>query len=259
MVVERDLWGETFVEETIPHFVCPRCTQGRLTLIKDTLKLVQPQYSLDAHGHDAWEPEWITERFLMNLKCSLPKCGEVVCVTGDTITEDSYTKGGEPTWVTILRPKTMFPAPPIISIPKDTPSAIREAISSSFSMFWVERGASASRLRTSVERLMDHFGVVKTRIAKNPKKPNKPGKRVPYDLSIRIAKFSAATKNEVQDKTLHALRVVGNLGTHGSALTPDALLDAFTIYEDALAELIGKRTKTIAKLVKKITITGGRY
>jgi hypothetical protein len=42
-------------------------------------------------------------------------------------------------------------------------------------------------------------------------------------------------------------------------LTRDALLDAYTVYEDALDELIGKRREKIAGLVRKITKTKGRY
>jgi hypothetical protein len=81
---------------------------------------------------------------------------------------------------------------------------------------------------------------------------------VPLGLSARIDKFAAATKSSVPAKTLHALRIVGNLGTHRT-VTRDALLDAFTVYEDALADLIGQRSKKIADLVKKITTTRGKY
>jgi hypothetical protein len=69
-------------------------------------------------------------------------------------------------WEPILRPRTMFPAPPIISIPDATPEPVVTAPKSSFGLFWMDLGAAASHLRTSVERLLDHFGVVKTRIIK---------------------------------------------------------------------------------------------
>ena len=155
-----------------------------------------------------------------------------------------------------LRPRVMFPAPPIIFVPEEAPDEVREAMQASFALFWSDLGASATRLRTSVERLLDHFGVAKTWLVK---KPAKPGKRVPYDLSARINRFVSATTTAISGGTLHALRVVGNVGTHSNSLTRDALLDAYTLYEDALAELIGERSKKLAKLVKKIKSTKGRY
>jgi hypothetical protein len=239
--------------------MCPKCKQGRLTIIEDSLKTEEPSYSSNARAHDAWEADWITERFSVRLQCGLPKCGEIVCILGDTVTEELLDDEVGWTYGSVLRPRAMFPAPPIMVLPNDTPSLVEEAIESSFALFWMDLGASASRLRTSVERLMDHYRIVKTRIAKNRKKPKAAGKRVPYDLSVRIDKFVAAIKPSVPAKTLHALRLVGNLGTHGSKLTRDALLDAYTVYEDALDELIGKRREKIAGLVRKITKTKGRY
>jgi hypothetical protein len=63
----------------------------------------------------------------------------------------------------------------------------------------------------------------------------------------------------VHAETLHALRVIGNLGTHHRAPSHAAVLDAYTIYEHALAELLGQKKKEIAALAKKIIKTKGKY
>jgi hypothetical protein len=257
MAIERELWAEEFADDSIPHFVCPRCNRGRLTLMKGSLRKDEPTWSQDAHSHDAWDPEWITQRFSLHAQCGMPKCGEVVCISGKTRSEIVQEGDDGLTVDDILIPEAMVPAPPIISLPKGTPDAVAAALNSSFGLFWSDLGAAASRMRLSVERLMDHFGIVKTRIqkAKNQGK----GKRVPLDLSPRIDKFASATKTTVDPKTLHALRRVGNLGTHGADVTRDALLDGYTVYEDALEELIGRRNEKIARLVKKLNATSGKY
>jgi hypothetical protein len=55
------------------------------------------------------------------------------------------------------------------------------------------------------------------------------------------------------------LRYIGNLGTHRENLTQEALLDAFHIYEDALAELYGNRSAIIKSLREKIISAKGEY
>jgi hypothetical protein len=96
------------------------------------------------------------------------------------------------------------------------------------------------------------------RIAKDPKKPNEPGKMKMLDLAARIDKFIAATGDLVHKDHLHALRVVGNLGTHNNSLERNEVLEAFEVYEHALAELIGKKSTQISKLAKKLSKTAGK-
>jgi hypothetical protein len=146
----------------------------------------------------------------------------------------------------------MYPPPPIISLPKNIPAPVREELEFAFQFYWGDYGACATKIRTSVERLMDHFKVAKFRVAKDQRRPNAPGKLKPLDLSARIDKFISATGSVVHKDHLHALRIVGNLGTHNNALNRGELLDAFEIYEHALSELIDKKSAQIGKLAKKL-------
>jgi hypothetical protein len=56
-----------------------------------------------------------------------------------------------------------------------------------------------------------------------------------------------------------ALRVIGNLGSQGTPLTQEALLDAFEIYEDALSDIIGGRNAYLDTIKKKIMARKGQY
>lgn len=75
---------------------------------------------------------------------------------------------------------------------------------------------------------------------------------------MRIDKFISASGDLVHKDHLHALRVVGNVGTHKNDLSRDELLQAFEVYEHALGELVGKKTETVAKLAKQLRSKAGK-
>jgi hypothetical protein len=145
----------------------------------------------------------------------------------------------------------MFPSPHIIPLPNDTPFEVSEKIKAAFGLFWFDTGASANSLRMSVEFLLDHLKVPRTTMSK------KNGKITDLDLNGRIQFYEKS--NPDHGETFHALRVIGNLGSHGTSLTQEALLDAFEIYEDALSEIIGGRTAYLAAIKKKIIASKGTY
>lgn len=220
-----------------------------MSLIADTLVLHEPQYSKAAQSHDAWEPEWIVERFVAFLKCGSTNCGEFVAVSGKVEVSSDYGDYGESTYDQILCPQNMCPAPPIISIPAETPTKVKNALTMAFQLFWIDLNASANSLRTSVEALLTN--------QKIPRYTRSKGKRVPLTLNARIDKFAKADA-ELKD-TLHALRIIGNVGSHDGGLTMGALLDAFEIYEDTLALVCGRRVPRLRAIRQKIKKTKGKY
>lgn len=121
----------------------------------------------------------------------------------------------------------------------------------SFELYWGDYSVCASRLRTSLERMMDHFGVAKTRIQK--KDAAKDGKRRVLDLSARIDMFANKIGSKEHSETPHALRTIGNLGAHSSKVSQAAVLDAYQLCEMALEDLFkdrGESTKAIIKRLK---------
>ena len=250
MAFDRSLWEEVFSKEQFPSFPCPRCKRGRVSVGSSKLFIVEPTYSKAAHKHIDWEPDWLVERFSGHLSCTEKECGETVVVSGDTSTIEVWDDEVGFFVHSVLRPKSMFPSPPIIAIPKETPNEIEEKIKAAFGLFWLDIGSSANNLRTSVESLLDHLKVPKTAIVK------KTGESVSLDLNGRIQYYEKTNPDHAS--TFHALRVVGNLGSHGSKLKREAVLDAFEIYEDALAEVIGGRKAYLDSLKKKIIENKGK-
>jgi Domain of unknown function (DUF4145) len=202
-----------------------------------------------ARQHTDWEHDWIVERFSACLRCIEPACGEIVFVSGDTVFIDTLDEEYGWSFTSALRPKMMYPSPPIIPIPKDTPIEISEKIRAVFGLFWFDIGSSANAMRMSVEFLLDHLKVPRTSMSK------KTGKSVDLDLNGRTQYYEKTSP--AHGETFHALRVIGNLGSHGTSLAQEALLDAFDLYE--LSDIIGGRSAYLDTIKKKIIASKGKY
>ena len=152
---------------------------------RSTLRNVEPQFSVSAHDMEGWEPDWVEDKFVAMMRCSIPECGEVICIYGDTTTEQIYDDKSGWGLESLLRPQGVFPAPPVISVPLATPEEVVRQLELSFEVLWVDTGACAIKLRTSLERLLDHYKIQRFRVRPD-RNPGKPGKRAPLDLSSRI-------------------------------------------------------------------------
>nr|WP_276522776.1 DUF4145 domain-containing protein [Cupriavidus necator] len=150
----------------------------------------------------------------------------------------------------MLRPRAFFPAPPIIDVPQDTPADVFNQIKQSFELFWSDFNSCANRLRVSVEFLLDMLKIGRFGT-------DKKGKTIALDLNGRIALFAKIEPDHAD--TLTALRMIGNLGSHGNEVSREALLDAFEIYGEALKDLCGNRKARMAALRAKLISSKGRY
>ena len=179
------------------------------------------------------------------MQCSVTSCGEVVVVLGDTQIEQVVQEDGSWGYEQMLRSRAMFPGPPIITLPSELPNDVESEAEAAFKLFWSDLGASASRLRTSVERVLDHFNIPATKAGGGF-----------LTLNDRIKEFKKIDTDRAD--TFDTLR--GNVGTHLDELKREALLDAYEIYEDALNELFSNKKKAkIAALKKKLIAAKGKY
>lgn len=211
----------------------------------------EPQYSKKASARPDWEPGWDTERFSLKLLCDDKECAEIVFAIGHTEVTEYFDEESEQ-WglISMLNPNAFFPAPPLIGMEPEVPDTVGEEVRKSFDLYWVDLGACANRLRVSVELLLDHVQVPRTRTDKN-------GKSVRLDLNARIEFYERSDPDHAQ--TLTALRMIGNLGSHGENVNREALLDAFEIYEYALEEVCGQRKARIDALRKRLIASKGSY
>jgi hypothetical protein len=132
----------------------------------------------------------------------------------------------------------MYPAPPLATVPSGTPDELVKEFETAFSLFWIDLGSCANRLRIIVEKILDH-------------------QQVPAgNLSNRITAFKAAEPEHAD--TFDALRFVGNIGSHEGAVSRKAILDSFELMQDALAELFGQRKEKLAEMRRDMIANKGR-
>ncbi len=234
----RDLWGAGFEEGRYPPWPCPTCTRGNLRIIEGSLRTLEPQYSKILHNSDEWSPLDDTVRFDCMFQCDVQWCGEVVTMYGNVELEPDYDLDGSSNYQRVFYPKGVYPAPPLAAIPKATPEEVSKQLRVASQLYWVDLGSCATRLRISVERILDAFEIP-------------PGK-----LAKRIEAFKA--KDPEHAETFDALRYVGNVGSHDGKNERDTILSAFEILQDALAQLFGKHKAHIQALKKKIIAAKGK-
>jgi Domain of unknown function (DUF4145) len=224
MAFSAAFWQESFHPDDLPPFPCPKCEVGRLQMVDRSLRFKEHPLFCS------------TKLFQLFMKCTSVECEAVVAVSGRTEIGVVFINGD---YEEFLRPESMIPAPPIIEIPRETPDSVRKEIERSFELFWVDLGACANRLRISMERILDEATVVGDTLAE------------------RISLYSSSAS--IHQETLHALRIVGNLGSHEGNVQREVLCDAFHIYEDALAELYGRRTAKAQAIRDRLLKGKGRY
>jgi hypothetical protein len=218
------LWAESFHADFVPPFPCPACRFGRLEFVPRSLR--SKDHALFCS----------TKLFQLLLKCNSADCAAVISVAGRTEIGAVFSDGEHEEF---LRPQSMIPAPRIIDIPDNTPREVRVEIEKSFELFWVDLGSCANRLRISVERIMDHAGIIGNNLAQ------------------RISRYSSG--GAAHAKTMTAMRIVGNIGTHEGTIERNVLCDAYHVYEDALADLYGNRSANLDFIRNRIINEDGRY
>lgn len=240
--MQRNLWRKQY--SSYPSLPCPRCSKG-LKLQKDSKQTYEPSYSKIDHGEEGWTPYQITARFTALLQCHNAFCGEVVTVTGAVDFEEHQYYDGEEMQVDIneyMRPKFLYPAPPVIKVSQKLSDDCKRLLRSSFEQLWVDEATCANRLRSFVEHLLDQLG-----ISREGTRPD--GSIFEKKLAVRIDEVEKQKPGH--KSALNALRNVGNLGTHGTKLKFDTVLDAFELLENALDDLVdGKQARLDALSLK---------
>lgn len=234
MPVIRQIWVRTFSRTTFPGLPCPYCAPGKLKLVPDTLSVVEPTVSVKYRDDPTWEPDNVVQRWSARLQCDEPNCGEFVHMIGDTDLVETFVDEVE-AWglEDVLRARAAFPAPPLFRVNKSIPRTVRAELELAFQLFWSDLAASAGRLRTAVEMMLDQQKVPRKGIDKN-------GKVFEMKLNDRINAFAKHAQGTDAKDMLHGLRVIGNMGAHGNEVTREDLFDAVDVLEDVLLGIYEK-------------------
>lgn len=252
MPVDRSIFN-SFTEGSVPTFRCPECGQRTLFL---AVTNKEPELALrltarwkwpDYQGHPEEEFTFQSDPFQAWARCHTPGCHFLTSVHGDASTGvdhgvHDYT--GEADWYTyeIFKVKGFSVAPRLISEPNGTPEPVAEEIRKAETIAWVDPSAASSRLRSAMERLMDHARVPKTFITKKGDRQR---------MSLRDRLLLMRPRDSSFQSAVHAIRWIGNSGTHEDVKLSDTL-DAFDLVEYALDQQFNKHPMILLKKASQI-------
>lgn len=245
--MDRRAFKVPFTRGETPDWSCPRCSKGLLRFVEDKFHFEERKNSKDAHGHDAWEPDWIEYVYSGLLRCAKPDCGEFVSSTGTGSVDLDVVFGddGEPeqTWQDFFRPKYFDPPLEIIGIPGGCPKSVAEPLRESFRLFFASPAAASNNVRISLEALLTELGVRRFNV--------KNGKRTFLNLHSRIGLLPP--KHAELRELFLAIKWLGNAGSHAdSAIKIDDVMDAYELVDHVLQELYAQRAKKVKALAKTI-------
>lgn len=176
------------------------------------------------------------------LVCEVVWCGEIVAVSGISSEQEEPVYGDvdqETDVFTYYYPKSMIPAPYPFRLSKKLSEECRVDLANAFRLLWNDHAACSNKLRMFVEHLLDQLGVPR----EIPKKPK--------NLDSRIEKFGEDHPQYMQ--ILHALRHVGNTGSHTAKTTFDDVVQCFILVQAVIKALIDREMDEIYKTAKKLT------
>lgn len=245
MPVDREQWSERFVE--LPHWPCSTCSKGYLIPLPDRMLVEETGPSLEAHGHEAWEPDWIEARFAGFIKCSSPACGDVASIGGDAPV-DVFEYQDEFEHIQTVSHhyvvKSIFPAPIPIKLPEAVPGSITEAVTAASALVWASSEAAGNQLRQVVELFLTDVGI-----------PAKTAAGGFITTHSRIEQFQQIDSEN--GDALLAVKWLGNSSSHPGGLSRDDVLNAFDMIEFVLENRYGTaKPALMAKIAATIAHKG---
>lgn len=235
-------------DRATPLWPCPTCHQGRLVLSEETLHLEETALSASWHDLDAWEPEFIAQRFVALVICE--NCGDPIVLAGEGhLLPPEYSEdGGAIRYDNLLEPQFVRPAPIIVPRFKDLPDFVNKLLAKAEVLFWSDRDACGNVIRCIVEEVLTERGVRKSARTRR-------GKLHRLPLHQRIVEYrDKRASNKSIAQSMLAVKWLGNAGSHaGGSLTADDLFDGFDLLHYVLEEVYGQRTKKREALAKRIT------
>lgn len=224
----------------------PRCKKGMLVPLSNTFVALETAGSKEAHDHEAWDQEWINERFICVLQCTWKGCGETAVAAGHAVVAVSVDEHGE-SWYHRYRPDFLEPAPDMFTVPADTPENIRSEVQEAFRLFWTDLPACANRIRTAVESVLTFLAVPTTM----------PGGGY-MSAHSRIVHYKGMNPaNVALADVMLAVKWLGNAGSHTGSVKEKDIFDGFDLLEHVLYTLSPPNVPNLTALAQSINAARG--
>ncbi len=245
--MDRKAYKSSFQNSGLTPFYCPSCGKGRLKVKQSSFSQCETRPSRRAHGHEAFDFDWVEYVFSCILECTNSNCKDVVSTTGSGGVDQDYIhdENGEVDvdYYDYFRPKFFHPHLKIFELPQQTPETVSTEIDTSFSLLFSDPPSSANHIRIALENVLTDLRI------KRFVTPN--GKRKFLNLHQRIDLLP--TKFDHVKELFYAVKWLGNAGSHShQQVTFDDVFDAYEIISQILDEVYDNRREKVAALAKKI-------
>ena len=250
--MDRKAYKLPFRKNSLTRWVCPSCMKSRLKVKTNTFHAEETNESKKAHGHEAWDPDWIEYVYSCLLECTNPACKDTVANsgTGSVDFDVEYDEDGSPSqaWGDFFTPKHFSPHLKIFLCPRNTPDNVSDEIQKSFSLFFSDAPSAANHVRIALEDLLTHLKIKRYEVR---------GKRRTFLALHRRIELLPAKYKHLQD-LFFAVKWLGNAGSHSvKVVTKDDVLDSYEIMEEILQDLYVKKSSQVKNLARKINKTKG--
>lgn len=245
--MNRDrLWNELNVKSKDElGTTCPKCQKSALAVFKYAEHITPDGKEQDRMNY----PFGIEYNFVGLLKCQNPKCGTIVNVAGfveKDIEQQGHDENGEyfECYFDIIKPNYFSPNLRCFEVNQEVPKEVVKIVDLAFYHYFNDFNASANKVRTAIELILDDIKASKSRY-------NQKGKRIIFkNLHDRIIHFGK--RNKYISTLMLANKYVGNEGSHIGEVKQDELLSAFENLEEILNHLYVKTKRKLLARAEKL-------
>ncbi len=233
------LWAnEWFATDAFPRWHCPSCASGHLALT-GVFELETGACSEYVARNGSVDPSDYSGLFQGTLACT--QCLERGFVLGQVGLDWDQDNEGAGFVQKYFKPRAVIPTLHLFDIPKRCPHDVKEELTRAFMLYWVDLGASATALRTCVERILS-----KRRVPLMGR--NKKGKKYRMSLDERLRTFKQ--KDPARAEQLMAVKWIGNEGTHSRVTRDD-----FRLQLKVMESVVGEYWGEVSVVVRRVNAT----
>lgn len=245
---QRDKYLKPIIENDF-QLQCPHCDNGLLEMLKETFCEESTETSKKEYDISE-EISSLDTKFITFMRCNSSKCKETVIVSGTKFVDehdscDCYPLCDEdcvryPVYTNYYKIEYINSPINIIKISDNVPDTVKSSIKKSFFLFWCDTEASANKIRSASEFIMDEMGI-------DTKGINKYGKSYDKTLHERIEDFGKKDKGKYEElsKMLIGVKWLGNAGSHKDQIGKEDLLDVYDVLDYILPELFSKEAQKL--------------
>lgn len=205
----------SFTHDQCPDWLCPSCYNQTLRIQAGSFHFDTSAATKRSVSRVDFDPGDVSYVFSGLLECTKLGCLETIAVSGEGWCDQKIFKlreGIEVDVIDTFRAKVFIPPLPLFIEPDGCPPHIKSQLNVISSLLTLNSAAAANAIRRLLEILMDVMDVPEA---------NNLHQRIEQGLHI-FGHESAA---------IHALKAVGNAGSHGNTITDKDLEEASLVLE----------------------------